>query len=55
MSWPLLPVPMISAFLPFQSSPSAYWLECRTVPRKFCKDGMSGRLGMPLSPVAITM
>ena len=34
MSWPLLPVPMTSARLPFQASPSSYWLECRTVPRE---------------------
>ena len=31
-----------------------YWLECSTVPAKFFSDGMSGMLGMPLTPVAIT-
>ena len=37
MSWPLLPVPMTSARLPLQASPSSYWLECSTVPPKFVK------------------
>ena len=50
MSWPLLPVPMTSALLPRQSSPSPYWLECSTLPAKSRSVGMSGRLGMPLTP-----
>ena len=54
MSWPLLPVPITSARLPFQSSPSRYWLECSTCPAKSFSVGISGKFGMPLTPVAIT-
>ena len=54
MSWPLLPVPITIARLPFHFSPSSYWLECSTLPAKSFRPAMSGRLGMPLTPVAST-
>ena len=54
MSWPLLPVPITIARLPFQFSPSSYWLECITLPAKSFRPAMSGMLGMPLTPVAST-
>ncbi len=54
MSWPLLPVPITMARLPFQLSPSSYWLECITLPAKSFRPAISGTLGMPLTPVAST-
>ena len=54
MSWPLLPVPITMARLPFQFSPSSYWLECITLPAKSFRPAISGTLGMPLTPVAST-
>src|SRR5262252_96183 len=54
MSCPLLPEPMMMARLPRHASPSWYWLEWRTVPAKLPSVGMSGRIGMPLTPVGAT-
>jgi hypothetical protein len=54
MSWPLLPVPITMARLPFQFSPSSYPLECTTLPAKSFRPEISGTFGMPLTPVAST-
>ena len=56
MSWPLLPEPTTRTFLRLHLSPSsAYWLEwAGTAPPKLRNVGISGRLGIPLTPVAMT-
>ena len=54
LHWGVLPVPTTMTRLPFQGPLSWYWLECRTVPAKLFRLGISGKAGMPLTPVAST-